>query len=96
MRVREKDQRPAVKEKLAASLILLRVVLRLGLSTDERVFMSGGGGGLVTAGSSVLPGCSHGSDVLSATAATSVSSLTEITHKYRLSLHLLKDRKGAN
>lgn len=90
----EKDQRPAVNEKLAASLILLRVALLLGLSTERGVFMSGGGGGLETAESSVLPGCSGGSDV--ASAATSGSSCTEITHKHRLSLHLMKGKKGAN
>lgn len=83
----EKDQRPAVNEKLAASLNLLRVALLLGLSMDKGGFMFGGGGGLVTAESSELPGCSGGSDVVSATAAaaTSGSSLTGITHKYRLS-----------
>lgn len=56
-----------MKEKLAASLILLRVDLLLGLSM---VFVSGGGGGLVTAESSVLPGCSGGSDMLSVAATT--------------------------
>lgn len=70
------DQRPAVKEKLAASLILLRVALLLGLSADSGVFMSGGGGGLVAAEFSVLP---SSSDVLPATAATA-GSLSEITH----------------
>lgn len=79
---------------MAASLILLRVALLLGLSTDKGVFMSGGGESLETAEASVLPGCSGGSDVLSATAATTSGSLlTEITHEYRLSLHLMK---GAN
>lgn len=68
----EKDQRPDVNEKLAASLILLRVALRLGLSMDGRVFVSGNSAGL----SSVLPGRSRGSDVPSATANTSGSSLT--------------------
>lgn len=83
----EKDQRPAVNEKLAAILNLLRAALLLGLSMDKGVFVLGGGGGLVTAESSELPGCSGGSDVVSATAAaaTSGSSLTEIAHKCRLS-----------
>ncbi len=92
----EGDQRPAVNEKLAASLILLRVALLLGLSTERTV--PGGAGGLEIAETSALPDCSGGSDVPSAAAATSGSSLTEITHtqKYRLSLHLMKGRKGAN
>lgn len=38
-----------MKEKLAASLILLFEALLLGLSMDEEVFMSGGSGGLVPA-----------------------------------------------
>lgn len=38
-----------MNEKLAASLILLRVALLLGLSVDKGVFMLGGGGGLATA-----------------------------------------------
>lgn len=66
-----KDQRPAVNEKLAASLNLLRVALLLGLSMDTEVFVSGGG--LVTAEFSALPGCSGGSDVLSGTAISSSS-----------------------
>lgn len=80
MCVRE-DHRPAVKEKLAASLYLLRVALLLGLSMDKGVFVLGAVGGLVSAESSVLPGCPGGSDVLSVTAAaaTSGSSLSEIT-----------------
>lgn len=69
----EKDQRPAVNEKLAASLILLREALLLGLSMDKGVFTSGGGRGLATAESSVLPGGSH---VLSPSTGTSGSSLT--------------------
>lgn len=83
----EKDQRPAVNEKLAAILNLLRAALLLGLSMDKGVFVLGGGGGLVTAESSELPGCSGGSDVVSATAAAAASgsSLTEIAHKCRLS-----------
>lgn len=76
----ERDQRPAVNEKLAASLILLRVALLLGLSMDKGVFMSEGGGGLGTAESSVPPVGPGGSGVLSATATASGSSLTEITH----------------
>merc|ERR1712035_264183 len=81
MGVCEKDQRPAVNEKLAASLIRLRMALLLGLSMDWGVFVSGCGGGLVAAESSVLPDCSGGSGVPSAAAAanTSGSSLTEIT-----------------
>lgn len=70
---------PAVNEKLAASLILLREALLLGLSMDEGVFLLGGGGTLGIAVSSVLPGCSGGSDGPSA--ATSVSSFTVITHE---------------
>lgn len=80
MSVYENDQWPAVNEKLAASLILLRVALLLGLSVDKGVFVSRGGGDLGTAEYSVLPGCSGGSDVPSAAAATSGSSLTVITH----------------
>lgn len=38
-----------MNEKLAASLILLRVALLLGLSVDKGVFMSGGVGALATA-----------------------------------------------
>lgn len=45
--VDDKDQRPAVKEKLAASLILLRAAFLLGLSMDRGLFMPGGDGGLV-------------------------------------------------
>lgn len=52
---KKKNQRPAVKEKLAASLILLRVALLLGLSMEKGVFMSGGGVTFVTGVSSVLP-----------------------------------------
>ena len=76
-----KDQRPAAKEKLAASLILLRVALLLGLSMDKGVLVVGAVGGLVTAESSVLPGCSDGSHVpsLITAAATSSSSLSEMT-----------------
>lgn len=77
-----------MKEKLAASLILLRVALLLGLSMDKGVFLSVGGGASVTAVPFVPSG---GSDAPSA--ATSGSSFTEITHKSRLSLHLMKDRK---
>lgn len=72
-----------MNEKLAASLILLRVVLLLGLSTDKGVFMLGVGGGLVPAESSVLPDCSVESHAVSAAAANSGSSLSEITHTSR-------------
>lgn len=44
-----------MNEKLAANLILLREALLLGLSMDRRVFVSGGGGALGSAESSVLP-----------------------------------------
>lgn len=44
-----------MNEKLAANLILLREALLLGLSMDRRVFVSGGGGSLGSAESSVLP-----------------------------------------
>lgn len=77
MRMSEKDQRPAVNEKLAASLILLRVVLLLGLSMDKGVFVLGAGGALVPETSSVQPGCSGGADAPSET--TSGSLFTEIT-----------------
>lgn len=75
------NQKPAVNEKLAASLILLRVALRLGLSTDKGVFTLGASWGLVPAESSVLPDCSGGSHVPSVTDATanSSSSLSVIT-----------------
>lgn len=70
-----------MNEKLAASLNLLRVALLLGLSTDKGVFMLGAAGALGTAESSVLPGCSGGSDVSSLTDAAATSSLSpsEIT-----------------
>lgn len=68
----EKDHRPAVKEKLAASLILLRVPRLLGLSIEAvHVALGGGDGGLAAE--------SSGSDALSATAATSGSPLTDNT-----------------
>ena len=73
---------PVVNEKLAASLILLREALLLGLSTDEGVFLLGGGGTLGTVVSSVLPGCSGGSDGPSAaTLGSSFPVITQESHK---------------
>lgn len=68
-------QGPAVKEKLAAILILLRAPLLLGLSMDAGVFMSGVGWALVAVVSFALPACP---DELSG--ATSGLSFTGITN----------------
>lgn len=75
-------QTPAVNEKLAASLILLRVALRLGLSTDNGVFMWVAGCGSVPVRSSVLPHCSGVAYVSSEpdAAANSGSSLSVIKY----------------
>lgn len=69
-------QGPAVNEKLAAILILLRAPLLLGLSMDVGVFMSGVGWALVAVVSFALPACP---DELSV--ATSGLSFTGITNK---------------
>lgn len=81
----EGDQRPAGKEKFAASLILLRVALLLGLSKDEFVLVSGGWGGLEADEPSGMSGFSEGSGQTSgaAVASTSGSSATENTHTQR-------------
>ena len=71
------NQRPAVKEKLAASLILLFADLLLGLSMDKELLVSGGSGGLVTA-EEFLHDCSGGSELPSA-AASSDSPLSIIS-----------------
>lgn len=64
------DQMPAVNEKVAASLNLLRVAFLPGLSTVRGIFASG-----TTV--ALLPACSGGSHKLSA--ANSGSSPSEIT-----------------
>lgn len=69
-------QGPAVNEKLAAILILLRTPLLLGLSMDAGVFMSGVGWALVAVVSFALPACP---DELSV--ATSGLSFTGITNE---------------
>lgn len=68
-----------MKEKLAASLILLRLVLLPGLFVDKKLFESGGGGVLETAVSSVLLRRSGGSEVPSA----SSDSLSNTTNAHR-------------
>lgn len=90
----ETVQIPAVKEKLAASLILLRVALLLGLSIEKGGFTSGGGGALLSAASSAPPGRSGGSDAPSA--ATSGSPFTEITRQEQAerTTHERKEREG--
>lgn len=65
----EVDQRPAVKEKLAASLNLQREALLPGLSIDKMFFSSGTGGEPGAA-----PGCSGESEATSAAAASSARS----------------------
>lgn len=69
------DQRPVGKEKVAASLILLRVALLPGLSMDQGVL---DGSCLSAAETSAAAGCSGGP--ATAAAATVGSSLSENTH----------------
>lgn len=65
-----------MNEKLAANLILLREALLLGLSMDRRVFVSGGGGSLGSAESSVLPSRFAGRSAVTSARATTCSNNT--------------------
>lgn len=67
-----------MNEKLAANLILLREALLLGLSMDRRVFVSGGGGALGSAESSVPPSRFAGRSAVTSAGATTCSSLSEM------------------